>query len=1159
MKKFYLLIILCGSIIRGFGQSSRLSFDHITVDNGLPGNYINSILQDRSGYIWIATNAGLVRYDGYVAHQYHLGEGLSNTIINEAVSVFEDSKGTIVVGTDGEGLFIYDPHTDSFKFLKDDHNKVSLPRNIVYNITEGKNGLLWIFSGNNSSNLYSVNIHSNTKKIVNYSYKDKGNQFINAKTFTCLLTDKTGNTWLGSDNGFYKYNEASAKFEYYNTPADSGILKNIISIYQSLSEPGILWFIASSPAAKNGKLIRYDIATQTSKTFENKSSDAGSIAGNEQNLFYEDKKGGLWVATNNGISLLDRKTGKFKNYSSKDLLPGNAGIRSITEMDGHKFWLAAGNQLIYFDPENNILKSYKPDYLSDGLQSHVNQIIKDNENNLWVCEHFNGIDRLNLVRSEFNLYQVKGIKDGQEHPLDINRFLQISNTSCYISALQGLYLWDFSNNTYKKIVTGEYQDSNLEDMVTDDSGNLYIGANGGLLAWDLKQSKATLYKYLDGFDPKYSYVRSIVKDKSGRIWTGIFGYGLCKFDPATHQFTHYPFSESPGTTPDSRKLDDGNVNTVYADRKGYLWIGTFDGGLNRFNPKDSTFTSYYYINKAMMNVTTIFEDKQGNLWVGTSLNGLFLFDRGAGKIKAHLTEKNGLSSNELHGILQATDGKLWVSTSRGLSVIDPNNFNIRNYTTANGLPFGFLNDAAYQMKDGRMLFATTRGFYAFYPDKIKINTYPPQVHIESINYTDPRDTSPVTKHFIAWQESKLELPHNQNRLTFNYVALHYSNPALNQYKYQLAGFDHDWIKAGNQRSVTYNNLSPGSYTFKVEASNRDGVWNNVPVMITVIISSPWWYRWWAWLLYVFFSGVMIYLIVHYRSRHLLKENQRLEKKVTKRTEQLSKANEELADTLSTLKSAQTQLIQSEKMASLGELTAGIAHEIQNPLNFVNNFSELNVELIDEMQQEINHENFTNANDIADSIKENQQRINYHGKRAESIVKSMLQHSQAGKGEKQPTDINHLIDEFLKITYHGLRSKDKSFNAELIMNFDETIPKINVVQQDISKVLVNMFNNAFYAMDQKRKKAGDDYMPELCVATSASKGKCIIRVKDNGIGIPDNIKNKVMQPFFTTKPTGEGTGLGLSLSYDIVVKGHSGDIKVNTKEGEFTEFTITLPV
>ena len=270
------------------------------------------------------------------------------------------------------------------------------------------------------------------------------------------------------------------------------------------------------------------------------------------------------------------------------------------------------------------------------------------------------------------------------------------------------------------------------------------------------------------------------------------------------------------------------------------------------------------------------------------------------------------------------------------------------------------------------------------------------------------------------------------------------------------------------------------------------------------------------------------------------------------------ANKVLESTLSNLKSTQSQLIQSEKMASLGELTAGIAHEIQNPLNFVNNFSEVNSELADELKSELATGNVQLANEIAGDIKDNSEKINHHGKRADAIVKGMLQHSRSSAGVKEATDINALCDEYLRLSYHGLRAKDKNFNAEIKTDLDETIGKINIIPQDIGRVVLNLINNAFYAVNEKAKLQAASYEPRVIVSTKKIGGKIEISVKDNGNGIPDPIKEKIFQPFFTTKPTGSGTGLGLSLSYDII-KACGGEIKVESKEGDGTTFIIQLPV
>ncbi len=261
---------------------------------------------------------------------------------------------------------------------------------------------------------------------------------------------------------------------------------------------------------------------------------------------------------------------------------------------------------------------------------------------------------------------------------------------------------------------------------------------------------------------------------------------------------------------------------------------------------------------------------------------------------------------------------------------------------------------------------------------------------------------------------------------------------------------------------------------------------------------------------------------------------------------------------SDLIAAQTQLIQSEKMASLGELTAGIAHEIQNPLNFVNNFAEVSCELLDELKDEITNGNNSEAILLANDLILNLQKINHHGKRADAIVKGMLQHSRTSSGQKELSDINALADEYLRLSYHGLRAKDKTFNATLKTDFDETIGKINIIPQDIGRVILNLITNAFYAVGEKKKLQTDGYEPTVTVSTKKINAKVEVSVRDNGNGIPKKVLDKIFQPFFTTKPTGEGTGLGLSLSYDIV-KAHGGELKVETKEGESSEFIITIPI
>ena len=488
-----------------------------------------------------------------------------------------------------------------------------------------------------------------------------------------------------------------------------------------------------------------------------------------------------------------------------------------------------------------------------------------------------------------------------------------------------------------------------------------------------------------------------------------------------------------------------------------------------------------------------------------------------------------------------------------------------------GLPYG-IDISLFKDRNGVLYVPTDNGLISFDPARMNESAIPPAVVIESVSYhpakniANDKDTS-----LFVYGRKNIELKYNENRISFNYIALHYENASLNQYAYKLEGYDKDWIRAGSQRSVTYTNLSPATYTFHVKAANSDGTWNETGTSFTIIITPPWWETWWFRILSVISMIAVVYAIVQQHSRNLKKQNITLEEKVIVRTAELKQSLEEL-------KATQSQLIQSEKMASLGELTAGIAHEIQNPLNFVNNFSEVNAELIGEAEQEIDRGNIDELKMILGELKENEEKIIHHGKRADAIVKSMLQHSRTSTGQKEPTDINALCDEYLRLSYHGMRARDKNFNATLQTNFDPALSsaegKINVVPQDIGRVLLNLYNNAFYATADRLKahspsdrviRAGSQlkadssqYVPTVTVVTKKLAGKILISVKDNGPGIAQNIIDKIFQPFFTTKPTGQGTGLGLSLAYDII-KAHGGEIKVETREGEGSNFIMRLPI
>jgi len=390
--------------------------------------------------------------------------------------------------------------------------------------------------------------------------------------------------------------------------------------------------------------------------------------------------------------------------------------------------------------------------------------------------------------------------------------------------------------------------------------------------------------------------------------------------------------------------------------------------------------------------------------------------------------------------------------------------------------------------------------------------------------------------------------------SFGYIWMATQNNWIRNDIEKRENYEDAWGEVGNHRNAFYSNLPPGDFVFGVKAAN--GVRNEDAVSLKLVITPPWWKTIWAYAAYVLLFVIGVRLVHVFQKRRVIRiERAKALAKEIQQAREIEKAYE-------TLKATQAQLIQSEKMASLGVLTAGIAHEIQNPLNFVNNFSEVSQDLIKEIK--IEHQKPKNLRDdaleeeILDVLSINLEKIILHGKRADSIVKSMVEHSRTCSGQKELTDINALIESSLQLAYHGYCSKEKNCSCELKTILDETIPKVNIIPQDIGRVLLNVFNNAFYAVNEKLKMDKKGYKPLVRVTSKNLSKGLKIAIFDNGIGIPPNIKDKIFNPFFTTKPNGKGTGLGLSLAYDIV-KAHGGEIKAESELGKGATFTLTLPL
>jgi signal transduction histidine kinase len=463
-----------------------------------------------------------------------------------------------------------------------------------------------------------------------------------------------------------------------------------------------------------------------------------------------------------------------------------------------------------------------------------------------------------------------------------------------------------------------------------------------------------------------------------------------------------------------------------------------------------------------------------------------------------------------------------------------------------------INGRVLRSSSGKFYLGGNEALIEIDPKEFVINPIPPEVVITGLQVFD--DAHPILQD----PGRVLSLSYDENELTFHYIGLHFANPARNQYAYYLEGYESNWREVGQTRAATYTNLEPGRYTFWVKAANSDGVWNNEAVSIGVLIQPPWWRSLWAYVFYVVAAMGILFVVDRVQRRRLIaREREKTRERELAQAREIEQAHTELQQTHEHLKTTQAQLIQKEKLASLGQLTAGIAHEIKNPLNFINNFAEINGELAQELRELLNPEN--DINEIITDLEKNAEVIAQHGKRADAIVSDMMKHATIGTGQFEKIEINQLISEYIDLAYHGKRAQTSDFLVEIKRELQENAGIVELVPGEIGRVILNLLTNAFDSVTEQANKVNGDYLPTIKVVTNRIGDQVEILIADNGTGIPEAMREKIFEPFFTTKPTGTGTGLGLSLSYDIVTQGHNGSLRLQNNKHVGTTFIITLPV
>jgi len=1160
---FLLLLFIKGILL---AQAPKISFEHLSMRNGLPSDYVGQIFQDDKGYIWLVNQKNIVRYDGYHMKSYFINVKDKRTDINNYVTtMFQDSHKTLWVSNYGGNLFRYDPVLDSLIIVKKGRNKTAEGLYAPIAFSDGQNHI-WSIYGKSPSDFFLEQFSPLDKSTRVFGRDKKGKNLLAADQALSFFNSPSGDILLCSNNGFYNYDYKDERFINYLTVHDSLKALRVYGIYREPSGDRNIWLIANTHQDTTTRLYRYNLQSQQLKACVKLSGKPVLTT----SPIFKDKKGRLWLFTQTGLFLYDEAAVKVTEYPTPPVdknLPGE--IRDILVDKDNVFWIATNAGLLYFNPATGQFQRYKANQSDPYALAHIHvvKVFEDRSGLKWVGMDEYGVDRINTLHSAFTGDKHNPDKPGS-YPENVTGIALKPDGNYWLTTQQGLFNWNVKENIFTRVTPPtKTQNEYCSSPCLLSGGTLCYWDDAGLNLYD-RTGKIQTIKI-----PGKEQFSHFYKDNEDNIWVLTDKGAFYMFNKFKKVFERYRYVGQSGG---DAKIDTVSAITsseVFEDKNGTLWISSSKTCLSKVDRvKKQVIIMAALQGKVLSDITVMYQDKTGSIWLGTNENGFWQFNAHTEKLGRRITDDQGILSKFVSGIAEDKSGNLWIATQTGLVKFNYKSDVVLDYTVADDIPLevpiGLLTTP-----DGHIVLCMFNSILTFNPDDIKSNPIAPQVQVESVVYSNPGKSEKDDHVVNGLITGNATISYDENRVTFNYVALHFVDPARNRYAYMLENYDKTWIQAQGQRAVTYNNLAPGTYTFRVKASNSDGVWNNKGATFVITIKSPWWSRWWAWLLYVVLSVSAIYGFITYRSRRLIHQNKILEQRIALRTGQLSEANEELqakqdeitsqrdqlVETLDELKNTQSQLLQREKMASLGELTAGIAHEIQNPLNFVNNFSEVSVELIAELKSEEANGNTIEVMAIADDLTQNLQKIQHHGKRADAIVKGMLEHSRAGTGQKEPTNINNLADEYLRLAFHGLRAKDKEFNAELITHFEEKLPKVNAVPQDMGRVFLNLFNNAFYAVNQKKKTAGAVYKPEVSVSTSTQNGQIIIKVKDNGIGIPDAIKEKIMQPFFTTKPTGEGTGLGLSLTYDMVVKGHGGKIDIDSKQGEFTIFTISLPI
>lgn len=1064
--------------------------DNISIKSGLSSNYVNAVIQDSDGFIWIGTNQGLNRFDGYNSKTFMYDEFDSNSLSNNWVkSLLEDSNGNIWIGTEGGGLNLYNNLTGEItRFQNDPKDSSSLPSNFISRLYEDSQNRIWI------GTLKGLCLYdSKTKKF------QKWNGYVTCDDCdhyaTSMAEDHLGNLWVADDvYGLFYFNPVLGK---YSTPYPK---KSSISL---------------------------------NKNFIN-------------DLIFDE--GLLWIGTDEGLILLNTTTQTIDEIPiDKDPTILNSYIMRMYQAVDSELWVCTkGNGLINYRKSDGNTSIYNSDKnVTAGQKSKSTaDVLIDKADNLWVATSGSGLNRFNL---RDRVFEHKGVISNNPNSLinnEVRAIHQDLNGFIWLGTNNGVSRYDIKKNQFRNYL----EDFEFgEDAVSPRVRVIFRSSNNVL--WVGTQSGG-LYKYLpqkDMFvlDPNYTYssantelydVQCAYEVDQGVLWIGTGGIGLIEYNTKSNE-VKLALGGYSSININERKL----IYCIIEKGANEFWTGS-DNGLQLINRATNEVKTWKKITGDTTSliddkVRSLYQDTNNDLWVGTR-NGLSKMIAKTGKFERYSVE-DGLASEVIYGIMPGTDGNLWLSTAKGLTRLNTHTMKFKKVELPQNES---LDMGAYENGiNGTVIVGGPTGFSFFKPTEITFNKIASKVVFTNlqVNYENFKAAKEVSSL------DTISLTYDQNNIKIEFSALEYANTQNTSYKYFLKGLNKEWINHGIDHDLTFTNLDPGSYRLYVKGSNRHGDWSEEDATIYIYIKPPWWGTWLFRLAVVAVLLILLIGLYNLKVSNFRRRQKELEEKVEERTIRLKEANDKLEDknvaisiqkqelekSLSNLKLTQNKLVHSEKMASLGVLSAGIGHEINNPLNFIQGGSiGIKTGL---SRDDINKNDISKWLDI----------INEGVRRAKEIVISLSHFSRKGDDQMTECQVHEIIDHSLVMLNNKFKHKVK-----IHKDYCSQAPLILGNDGKLHQLFLNVLSNAEQAIEGNGN---------IHIDTSVENANLMISIKDDGCGIPEKDLPKVLDPFFTSKSPGEGTGLGLSITHNIIQE-HGGEITINSKHKIGTEILIKVP-